>query len=56
MIYLRSKLQDWALELEDVFAVDREGETESFTPFKMCLDNHMLLWHGQLTSSHVRKI
>ena len=45
---LQSLLQDWALELEDVFAVDQEGEAESFTPFKMCLENHMLLWHGQL--------
>jgi hypothetical protein len=45
---LQSLSQDWALELEDVFAVDREGEAESFTPFKMCLENHMLLWHGQL--------
>lgn len=49
---LRSNLQDWALELEDVFAVAREGEAESYTPFKKSLDNHMLLWHGQLTSSH----
>ncbi|XP_024382940.1 poly [ADP-ribose] polymerase 1 isoform X2 [Physcomitrium patens] len=44
---------DWALELEDVFAVDREGEADSFAPFKMCLDNHMLLWHGSRTTNYV---
>lgn len=46
-------MQDWALELEDVFVVERAGEDESYTPFKKSLDNHMLLWHGQLTSPYV---
>lgn len=38
-------LQNWALELEDVFVVNREGEDERFEPFKK-ISNRMLLWHG----------
>ena len=46
-VILLSILQEWALELEDVYAVDREGETDHYVPFKESLDNKMLLWHGK---------
>lgn len=40
--------QEWALELEDVYAVDREGETDEYSRYRTSLDNRMLLWHGKV--------
>ncbi|KVH94267.1 BRCT domain-containing protein [Cynara cardunculus var. scolymus] len=37
---------DWALELEEVFTVERRGEFDKFAPYKDKLKNKMLLWHG----------
>ncbi|KAG6550433.1 hypothetical protein Mapa_008396 [Marchantia paleacea] len=45
--------KEWQLELEDVFAVDREGEYEAYAPNKMKLENRMLLWHGSRTTNYV---
>ncbi|KAL2609830.1 hypothetical protein R1flu_028403 [Riccia fluitans] len=45
--------KDWQLELEDVFAVDREGEFEKYEPYKKKLENRMLLWHGSRTTNYV---
>ncbi|WOL07422.1 hypothetical protein Cni_G16163 [Canna indica] len=38
--------KDWTLELEEVFALEREGEFDKFVPYKDKLKNKMLLWHG----------
>ncbi|KAL3678725.1 hypothetical protein R1sor_021681 [Riccia sorocarpa] len=45
--------KDWQLEVEDVFAVDREGEFEKYEPNKKKLENRMLLWHGSRTTNYV---
>lgn len=51
--------KDWTLELEEVFAVERAGEYDSFRPYREKLGNKMLLWHGmdysKLTTSNQRK-
>jgi hypothetical protein len=39
---------EWALELEDVYAVEREGEYGAYVPFKETLENRTLLWHGNV--------
>ncbi|CAA6662611.1 unnamed protein product [Spirodela intermedia] len=39
-------LEDWKLELEDVFALDREGECDRYTSFRDKLQNKMLLLPG----------
>jgi len=38
--------QDWSLELEEVFALEREGESDKYAPYRDKLKNKMLLWHG----------
>lgn len=38
------------LEIEDVFAVKRQGEEQRFKPFKK-LPNRKLLWHGSRTTN-----
>lgn len=53
---LLSILQEWALELEDVYAVDREGETDHYVSFKESLDNKMLLWHGKFLPCLTSKV
>eukprot|EP01018_Ginkgo_biloba_P034176 Gb_33067 [translate_table: standard] len=45
--------KEWTLELEDVFAVDREGEYDAYVPFKNKLKNRMLLWHGSRVTNFV---
>lgn len=40
--------QEWALELEEVFSLEREGELDKFAPYRKKLGNRMLLWHGKL--------
>lgn len=44
---------DWALELEEVFTVDRQGEFDKFSPYKNKLKNKMLLWHGSRLTNFV---
>lgn len=41
--------QDWSLELEEVFALEREGETDKYASYRDKLQNKMLLWHGIIT-------
>lgn len=41
--------QDWALELEEVFSLEREGEFDKYAPYRAKLKNKMLLWHGELS-------
>ncbi|KAK6164504.1 hypothetical protein DH2020_001368 [Rehmannia glutinosa] len=36
---------EWALELEEVFCLDREGEIDKYAPYRAKLKNRMLLWH-----------
>lgn len=45
--------KDWSLELEDVYAVDRQGESEAYAAQKEKLGNRMLLWHGSRTTNFV---
>lgn len=40
-------LKDWSLELEEVFALDRDGELNKYSRYKNNLHNKMLLWHGK---------
>ncbi|XP_024981698.1 poly [ADP-ribose] polymerase 1 [Cynara cardunculus var. scolymus] len=44
---------DWALELEEVFTVERRGEFDKFAPYKDKLKNKMLLWHGSRLTNFV---
>ncbi|XP_071738186.1 poly [ADP-ribose] polymerase 1 isoform X2 [Rutidosis leptorrhynchoides] len=44
---------DWALELEEVFTVERQGEYDKFVPYKDKLKNKMLLWHGSRLTNFV---
>lgn len=41
-------VQEWSLELEEVYALDREGEYDKFSPYRAKLGKKMLLWHGKL--------
>jgi Poly(ADP-ribose) polymerase catalytic domain len=41
--------QDWSLELEEVFALEREGEADRYASYRNKLRNKMLLWHGTMT-------
>ncbi|KAF9608125.1 hypothetical protein IFM89_006052 [Coptis chinensis] len=45
--------KDWALELEDVFTLEREGEFDQFAPYREKLQNKMLLWHGSRLTNFV---
>ncbi|GMP99507.1 hypothetical protein CsSME_00046950 [Camellia sinensis var. sinensis] len=44
---------DWALELEEVFSLEREGEFDKFAPHREKLGNRMLLWHGSRLTNFV---
>ncbi|KAL6978644.1 Poly [ADP-ribose] polymerase 1, variant 2 [Sarracenia purpurea var. burkii] len=44
---------DWALELEEVFLLEREGEFDKFAPYREKLGNRMLLWHGSRLTNFV---
>ncbi|ONH93347.1 hypothetical protein PRUPE_8G227600 [Prunus persica] len=44
---------DWSLELEEVFALEREGEFDKFAPYRKKLNNRMLLWHGSRFTNFV---
>jgi len=39
--------QDWSLELEEVFLLERRGEFDRFARYRETLKNRMLLWHGE---------
>nr|XP_027095295.1 poly [ADP-ribose] polymerase 1-like isoform X1 [Coffea arabica] len=43
----------WSLELEEVFALEREGEYDKFAPYREKLGNKMLLWHGSRLTNFV---
>ncbi|KAL8463686.1 hypothetical protein ACS0TY_034369 [Phlomoides rotata] len=40
---------EWALDLEEVFSLEREGEMYKYAPYRSKLKNKMLLWHGEIT-------
>ncbi|KAK4281250.1 hypothetical protein QN277_012771 [Acacia crassicarpa] len=44
---------DWSLELEEVFALEREGEFDKYAPYREKLGNRMLLWHGSRLTNFV---
>ncbi|KAG8389232.1 hypothetical protein BUALT_Bualt02G0207400 [Buddleja alternifolia] len=44
---------EWALELEEVFSLEREGEIDKYTPYRAKLKNKMLLWHGSRLTNFV---
>ncbi|XP_010522166.1 PREDICTED: poly [ADP-ribose] polymerase 1 [Tarenaya hassleriana] len=44
---------EWSLELEEVFALEREGEFDKFAPYREKLGNKMLLWHGSRLTNFV---
>lgn len=44
---------DWSLELEEVFSLEREGESDKFVPYREKLGNRMLLWHGSRLTNFV---
>ncbi|KAK9083399.1 hypothetical protein Scep_029870 [Stephania cephalantha] len=44
---------EWALELEEVFKLERVGEYDKFVPFREKLKNKMLLWHGSRLTNFV---
>ncbi|KAF3772089.1 Poly ADP-ribose polymerase 1 [Nymphaea thermarum] len=45
--------EEWTLELEDVYALEREGELDKYAPYKSKLKNRMLLWHGSRLTNFV---
>ncbi|GJN38426.1 hypothetical protein PR202_gb27463 [Eleusine coracana subsp. coracana] len=45
--------KDWSLELEEVFALDRDGELNKYSRYKNNLHNKMLLWHGSRLTNFV---
>lgn len=45
--------QDWSLELEEVFSLEREGEFDNYAPNGVKLQNKMLLWHGSRLTNFV---
>ncbi|KAL8170322.1 hypothetical protein V2J09_022126 [Rumex salicifolius] len=44
---------EWALELEEVFSLEREGELDKYAPYREKLGNRMLLWHGSRLTNYV---
>ncbi|KAJ0230147.1 hypothetical protein HA466_0309740 [Hirschfeldia incana] len=44
---------EWSLELEEVFALEREGEFDKYAPYREKLGNKMLLWHGSRLTNFV---
>uniref|UniRef100_A0A9J8B1P1 Poly [ADP-ribose] polymerase n=1 Tax=Cyprinus carpio carpio TaxID=630221 RepID=A0A9J8B1P1_CYPCA len=41
----------YTLDVEEIFKIDREGESQRFRPFKE-LHNRQLLWHGSRTTNY----
>ncbi|KAK4482324.1 hypothetical protein RD792_009477 [Penstemon davidsonii] len=44
---------EWALELEEVFCLEREGELDKYAPYRAKLKNKMLLWHGSRLTNFI---
>ncbi|XP_057798060.1 poly [ADP-ribose] polymerase 1 [Salvia miltiorrhiza] len=44
---------EWALQLEEVFSLERQGETDKYAPYRSKLKNKMLLWHGSRLTNFV---
>ncbi|KAI4364087.1 hypothetical protein MLD38_020224 [Melastoma candidum] len=44
---------DWRLELEEVFSLEREGESDKYAPHRQSIGNRMLLWHGSRLTNFV---
>ncbi|KAL8548020.1 hypothetical protein ACS0TY_007353 [Phlomoides rotata] len=44
---------EWALELEEVFSLERDGEMDKYAPYRAKLKNKMLLWHGSRLTNFV---
>ncbi|KAL9227702.1 hypothetical protein vseg_003357 [Gypsophila vaccaria] len=44
---------DWSLELEEVFSLERKGDSDKFAPLRQKLGNRMLLWHGSRLTNYV---
>ncbi|XP_047982400.1 poly [ADP-ribose] polymerase 1 isoform X2 [Salvia hispanica] len=44
---------EWALELEEVFSLERQGEMDKYAPYRSKLKNKMLLWHGSRLTNFV---
>uniref|UniRef100_A0A7N0UUX5 Poly [ADP-ribose] polymerase n=1 Tax=Kalanchoe fedtschenkoi TaxID=63787 RepID=A0A7N0UUX5_KALFE len=44
---------EWSLQLEEVFALEREGESDQFASYRDNLKNKMLLWHGSRLTNFV---
>ncbi|XP_042046577.1 poly [ADP-ribose] polymerase 1-like isoform X1 [Salvia splendens] len=44
---------EWALELEEVFSLERQGEMDKYAPYRSKLKNQMLLWHGSRLTNFV---
>ncbi|XP_057509297.1 poly [ADP-ribose] polymerase 1 [Actinidia eriantha] len=44
---------DWALELEEVFSLERDGELDKFASYHEKVGNRMLLWHGSRVTNFV---
>jgi hypothetical protein len=42
-----SILKDWSLALEEVYVLNRDGESKNYSRYKSNLHNKMLLWHGK---------
>ncbi|PKA56487.1 Poly [ADP-ribose] polymerase 1 [Apostasia shenzhenica] len=45
--------KEWNLELEEVFALEREGEFDKYASYRNKLQNKMLLWHGSRQTNFV---
>ncbi|XP_008794292.2 LOW QUALITY PROTEIN: poly [ADP-ribose] polymerase 1 [Phoenix dactylifera] len=45
--------KDWSLQLEEVFALEREGEYDKYASYRDKLHNKMLLWHGSRLTNFV---
>ncbi|KAL7113065.1 hypothetical protein ACP275_04G040200 [Erythranthe tilingii] len=44
---------EWALELEEVFSLERQGEMDKYAPYRAKLKNKMLLWHGSRLTNFI---
>uniref|UniRef100_A0ACD5TFQ5 Uncharacterized protein n=1 Tax=Avena sativa TaxID=4498 RepID=A0ACD5TFQ5_AVESA len=45
--------KDWSLELEEVYVLDRDGESNKYSRYKNSLHNKMLLWHGSRLTNFI---
>ncbi|KAM0853175.1 hypothetical protein ACQ4PT_051264 [Festuca glaucescens] len=45
--------KDWSLELEEVYVLDRDGESNKYSKYRNNLHNKMLLWHGSRLTNFI---